>query len=300
LIGTFIACALTGFEDPVLGLSLGILVVGRPTASRIGLKDRWRLKTEVRRISRNLFKVKRQLGIAERVVIEAENEWRLRAETASKPVFAHIRTWLLLFGVGGYCALAAISLVNLINPIFALCCVIALYAKLAYECIDSLKYGFKLNLISAELRLEKAKSSLTEARARIAKTEHALALAQQRWLALKRDRLSSVGTTHRAVGAKDFSLRAKEMTTGLARVWRLFGFLLPSYVRERFLEPDLAEHTADLYAALAGATSDRHRNWLVIQFTITAGLKVLACAVIALRRRLVDEFNTMTRNLRPR
>jgi hypothetical protein len=89
---------------------------------------------------------------------------------------------------------------------------------------------------------------------------------------------------------ENVGLCAAQVASRASRVWSRFGLILPSRTRERVFDPDLAEHTADLYEALAMAGSRGKQNWLVLSFTIAAIGKALACAGVAFRRRLLDEF----------
>ncbi|MGO9599213.1 MAG: hypothetical protein ACLP7Q_14595 [Isosphaeraceae bacterium] len=81
------------------------------------------------------------------------------------------------------------------------------------------------------------------------------------------------------------------------KVWSRFGRFLPSHAREKFLEPDLAEHTSDFFEALSTAGTRAKQNLLIVSFTIAALGKVLACTGAAFRRRLGDEFDTIRSRL---
>ncbi|MGO9924214.1 MAG: sugar transferase [Isosphaeraceae bacterium] len=69
-------------------------------------------------------------------------------------------------------------------------------------------------------------------------------------------------------------------------LWNRFGLLLRPASKEKYFDPDLAEHAADLYEALTKATTRgwRWRNLLIACFTLKALLKALNCHRIELRR----------------
>ncbi len=69
-------------------------------------------------------------------------------------------------------------------------------------------------------------------------------------------------------------------------LWNRFGLLLHPKSKEKYLDPDLAEHAADLYEALTKATTRgwRWRNLLIAYFTLKALLKAVNCHRIELRR----------------
>lgn len=91
----------------------------------------------------------------------------------------------------------------------------------------------------------------------------------------------------RPINEETLRLRAERA----ARVWSHFGLVLPAHSREKFLGPDLAEHTADFFAALAEAEAPGRQNLLIVYYTIVAIAKVIDCAWVTAQRRLRDEFD---------
>ena len=69
-------------------------------------------------------------------------------------------------------------------------------------------------------------------------------------------------------------------------LWNRFGHLLHPQSKEKYLDPDLAEHAADLYEALTKATTRGPwwRNLLIAYFTLKALLKAVNCHRIELWR----------------
>jgi len=88
--------------------------------------------------------------------------------------------------------------------------------------------------------------------------------------------------------------RALRAASKWPKVWRRFGRLLPSRAREKFFDPDLAEHTSDFFEALSTAGSHGKQNQLILSFTIAAVAKVLACMGAAFRCRLRNEFDSLS------
>jgi hypothetical protein len=79
----------------------------------------------------------------------------------------------------------------------------------------------------------------------------------------------------------------------VAKVWARSAWFLTAH-RKKLLGYDLDEHAADLLAALAGKTR-RRQDRLILRFTLRALVKVLDCTRVALRSRLRDEVDSITR-----
>jgi hypothetical protein len=92
---------------------------------------------------------------------------------------------------------------------------------------------------------------------------------------------------------EDLGLRAARVASKAVRAWPRFGFFLPSHAKETSHGPDLAEHCADFFEELATAGSRWKQDWLILHYTIAVVAKVLACAGVAFRRRLLDEFTSL-------
>jgi hypothetical protein len=95
---------------------------------------------------------------------------------------------------------------------------------------------------------------------------------------------------------EDLSLRISRVASKASQRWAWFGSFLPPHSRE-LLGHDLAEHTADLFAALMGAKTQREQNRLVRRFTLAAVVKVLDRTRVALQNRLADEFHWVARRV---
>jgi hypothetical protein len=121
-----------------------------------------------------------------------------------------------------------------------------------------------------------------------------LCLALVLWLKSERlaARLEATEALPQNDACNDLTVRESHVASTVSRAWICFGFFLPPRSK-KLLGYDLAEHSADLFAALVEAETRAQEDWLIVRFTIVAVGKVGACAGIAFRRRLLDEFTSL-------
>ena len=91
------------------------------------------------------------------------------------------------------------------------------------------------------------------------------------------ERLAEARAAQSPGEAEGLRLRAARVASAWQRIWRRFGFFLPSRSRDKILEPVLAEHAADFFEALSMAASRGEQDRLIVRFTIAAFMKVLIC-----------------------
>jgi hypothetical protein len=108
------------------------------------------------------------------------------------------------------------------------------------------------------------------------------------------ERTPKAGAAESSDEAEALTLRALRVVSEAARVWPRFGRFLPSHAKVKFYGPDLAEHVSDFYEALATAETQHQQDRLIYRYTAAAFGKALACAGVAFRCRLRDEFNSLT------
>lgn len=123
--------------------------------------------------------------------------------------------------------------------------------------------------------------------------ENEKTLSEHEDLGLRASQVTSKASRISPSQHEDLGLRASQVTSKASRIWSRFGTILPIHAREKFYGPDLADHASDFYEALATATTRCQQNRLIVRFTAAAVGKVLACAGVAFRRRLLDELNSL-------